>query len=323
MTDRKYKKSYDFAQKICLALRKGEIQAIEKVYNYKRFHRRFLIFAQKQLFRYGDYEYPESVVSKYWIELTDGKYICKYNGSGSLKNYLMLRLKDRIKNEICKVEKVQAKVTLFSECVATPGDVRSEDDQIDSFIHKNISQGETSCQTPDDQLISKQKKQIFYDSLFELETEHPRDAYYIKMRLDGMTYKQMAQNELGCENTDEAVVKKKADAIKVQFTRKKTGSLASFKKILVQKMLYDALFELETEHPRDAYYIKMHLDGMTYKQMAQNELRCENTYEAVIKKKADAIKVQLTRKKTGALARLKKIMVRNMDKYEIDEKDLL
>ncbi|MDM8542076.1 hypothetical protein QUF90_13395 [Desulfococcaceae bacterium HSG9] len=311
MTDKKHKKDYDFAQKICLALRKGKTQAIAKV--YKRFHRRFLIFAPNKLFRYGD---PENVVSNYWVELMDGKYICKYNGSGSLKNYLWLRLNDRIKNEICKMEKEKAKVIRFSECIVNPGDDRSENDQIDSFIHKNISQGETSCQTPDDQLASKQKTQIFNDALFELETKHPRDAYYIKMHLDGMTYKQMAQNELGCENTDEAVVKKKADAIKVQFTRKKkTGSLLRFKKILVQKMLYDSLFELETEHPRDAYYIKMHLDGMTYKQMAQNELGCENTDEAVVKKKADAIKVQFTRKKIGSLARLKKIMVRNMDKY--------
>jgi hypothetical protein len=40
-------------------------------------------------------------------------------------------------------------------------------------------------------------------------------------------------------------------------------------------------------------------------------------------KKANAIKVQFTRKNTGSLARYEKILVRNMDKYGIDERDLL
>ena len=57
--------------------------------------------------------------------------------------------------------------------------------------------------------------------------------------------------------------------------------------------------------------------------MALDELSCENPDEAMVKKKADAIKVQFTRKKTGSLARYEKILMRNMDKHEIDIRDLL
>ncbi|MDM8541297.1 hypothetical protein QUF90_09430 [Desulfococcaceae bacterium HSG9] len=70
----------------------------------------------------------------------------------------------------------------------------------------------------------------------ELKKEFPHDAYCIQMYLEGMTYEEMARHELACENPDEAMIRKKTDAIKVQFTRKKTGSLVRYKKILERKM---------------------------------------------------------------------------------------
>ncbi len=230
MTDKKNKSDYTFAQEICAALRKGKTEAIEDV--YELFHRFFLAYTKKRLRTLNVYDEHDalSVVDKYWIELTNSKYICKYEGKGSLENYLMLRLKARIIDKIRKV--IRAKEELFSQVLVNPGDDRSEDDQIDAAIYKNDPQG----QTPDHQLESKQIEQIIYESLFELETESPHDAYYIKMYLDSKTYKQMAQDELGCENLDEAMLKRKTNSIKVQFTRKKTGSLARYEKILVRNM---------------------------------------------------------------------------------------
>ncbi len=230
MTDKKHKKDFDFAQRICAALRKGKTEAIEIVYN--RFHPFFLVFAQNRLRTLSTfYEHDAlSVADKYWIELLNGKYICNYLGSGSLKNYLMRRLKDRITDKIRKI--IKAKETPFSQGLVSPGDDRTEDDQIDAAIYKNVLQVET----PYDQLVSEQTRQILYESLFQLVEEHPVDADYIKMHLDGMTYKQMAQIELASVNPDEETVRKKANAIKVRFMRKKRGSLARFTKILVRNM---------------------------------------------------------------------------------------
>jgi len=238
MTDKKYKKDYDFAQEICAYLDNGQTKVIEKKVIeklYKRFHRFFLAFAKKRLHTVSaHYEHDAlSVVDKYWIELSNGDYICKYQGNGTLKSYLMRRLKDRIIDKIRKL--IRTKEEAFSQGLVNPGDDRSEDDQIDAAINNNDPQGET----PYHQLAYKQNEQIIYESLLELEKENPADAYYIKMSkkmLGRMNYEQMARHELACENPDEAMVKKKANAIKVQFTRKKTGSLARYKKILVRNM---------------------------------------------------------------------------------------
>ncbi|MDM8554848.1 hypothetical protein QUF75_08975 [Desulfococcaceae bacterium HSG7] len=196
MTDIKYKEDYDFAKRICAALRNGPKEQFEEVYN--RFHLQFLSFSNKRLYCYGDCGCAESVVSEYWIELLDGRYICKYQGKGPLEKYLRWRLNDRIKNKIGRKE---------------PEPPPPEIDPVEQIRQK-----------------------ILYAALLEFKKEFPRDAYYIAMYLEGMTYEEMARNELACENPDEEAVRKKTDAIKVQFTRKKTGSLVRYKKILERKM---------------------------------------------------------------------------------------
>ena len=209
MTDIKHKSDYTFAQRICASLQKGATEAIETVYN--RFHPFFLVFAKKRLRTLSAYYEHDalSVLDKYWIELMNGKYICQYEGKGTLENYLWLRLKDRIIDKIRNLKSVNK---------------------------QHLPEPPPSPETPEDQLISKQIKQIIFESLLEFATKFPRDAHYIKMYLEKKNYKQMALDELLCENPDEAMVKKKADAIKVQFTRKKTGSLARYEKILMRNM---------------------------------------------------------------------------------------
>ena len=213
MTDKKYKKDHDkykedhdFAKKICAALCNGQRKEIEEV--YKRFHVQFLSFSKKRLYCYGDYGYAESVVNKYWLELMNGEYICNYQGKGSLEKYLRWRLNDRIKNKI-------------RQLIKTP--------------EAPIPQPPT--ESPEDEYISEQiKHKILFASLLELKKESPCDANYIAMYLEGMTYEEMAQNELACENPDEAMIRKKTNAIKGQFTRKKTGSRVRYKNILERKM---------------------------------------------------------------------------------------
>lgn len=206
MTDKKYKEDCEFAEKICAALRNGQRKKIEEVYD--RFQLKFISFAKKRLYCFGAYEYAESVVNKYWLELMNGKYICRYQGKGSLEKYLRRRLNDRIKNKIIQLMKAP------KEPLPQPPRESLED----KYISEQI------------------KHRIIYASLLALKEESPRDAYYIQMYLEGMTYEEMARHELAHENPDEAKIRKKTRAIKVQFTRKKTGSRVRYKKILERKM---------------------------------------------------------------------------------------
>jgi hypothetical protein len=54
------------------------------------------------------------------------------------------------------------------------------------------------------------------------------------MNLEGLSYKQMAARELNGRSADPLQLKRKVDAIKKQFTRKETGSMAKFKNALSQ-----------------------------------------------------------------------------------------
>ncbi len=187
-------------------MRKGQKEAIEKVYN--RFHQMFLLFAIKRLQPFSIHVEHDalSVLDDFWIELLSGEYICKYDGGGTLKNYLMIRLKDRVT------------------------------DQIRRLIRENSNLPPPPMSDPFD---TQEIRELLNRSLLELEEDFPTDAYYIKMYLDGMTYKEMAEVKLASVRPDEETIRKKANAIKVQFTRKGTGSLIRFKEILIRNMAED------------------------------------------------------------------------------------
>ncbi len=69
-------------------------------------------------------------------------------------------------------------------------------------------------------------------ALVQLSDTSPRDASLIRMNLEGLSYEQMAQRELSGDKADPDELKRKVDAIKKQFTRKETGSMAKFKTVL-------------------------------------------------------------------------------------------
>jgi RNA polymerase sigma-70 factor (ECF subfamily) len=88
-----------------------------------------------------------------------------------------------------------------------------------------------------------------------------------------------------------------------------------------QKLVYSTLMQLEEKSPRDANLIKMHLDGLTYEEMAKAELH-DDLNPGKLKKKTDAIKKQFTRNNTGALAKFKSILNRNLEKDSLGIGDL-
>ena len=65
-----------------------------------------------------------------------------------------------------------------------------------------------------------------------LAERFPRDVELLRWHLDGLSYEDMAKRLLGPDQTTGATVSKKINAVKKQFTRQGSGSLARFKAVL-------------------------------------------------------------------------------------------
>jgi RNA polymerase sigma-70 factor (ECF subfamily) len=155
----------------------------------------------------------ENVLSNFWLELINARAICKYNGRASLRTYLTVILNRRIIDANRKFERNRNSSPLKTK------NENSEDD-----LHYDQ-------QTPEKQLIIKEQHRLIQKALLKLSDTCPRDANLIRMNLEGLSYEQMAQRELnGVKDADE--LKRRIDAIKKQFTRKETGSMAKFRSVL-------------------------------------------------------------------------------------------
>jgi RNA polymerase sigma-70 factor (ECF subfamily) len=91
--------------------------------------------------------------------------------------------------------------------------------------------------------MHKQKIRLIHETLLMLAETSPSDAFLVKMHLEGLEYKQMAERDLGNKPYSQRELKKKTNAIKKQFTRKSTGSLAKFKSCLKRIMAKNKLFQ--------------------------------------------------------------------------------
>ena len=202
---------YDLGQEICRKLRAGYRNTIMELYN--RYAHLFSAFARHRLFD-KDPHGIESVLSKFWLELLNANAICKYNGNASLQTYLTVILNRRIIDANRKFER---------ERKAEP--VRHENEENDQ---------RHTQQTPETELMAKEQRKLIQKALVQLSDRSPRDANLIRMNLEGLSYEQMAARELNGAGADPEELKRKVDAIKKQFTRKETGSMAKFKNVLSQ-----------------------------------------------------------------------------------------
>ena len=202
---------YDLGQKICRELRSGNRSAILALYN--RYHQLFAAFARKRLFDEEPHG-AEDVLSNFWLELLNGKAICGYSGRASLRTYLTVILNRRIIDANRKFERDRNSTSILKE------KGNGSDDNIQDQ------------QTPEKSLVLKEQQKLIQKALIQLSDISPRDADLIRMNLEGLSYEQMAERELNAEKTDQAGLKRKVDAIKKQFTRKETGSMARFRGIL-------------------------------------------------------------------------------------------
>ena len=199
------------AQRICDKLRSGNREAILELYH--KHHVYFSAFTRQRLFN-TDQDQIEDVLSDYWIELLNSKAICAYKGKASLRTYLTVILGRRIIDANRKIERER---NSKANC---------NDQENKTFEDSNIQQ------SPEDEFLIKEQQKLIHEALLQLAEVSPRDAKLIKMHFEDLSYEEMAKREFQGIKINTRKLKKKTDAIKKQFTRDKTGSLAKFKSIL-------------------------------------------------------------------------------------------
>ncbi len=90
------------------------------------------------------------------------------------------------------------------------------------------------------------------------------------------------------------------------------------------KIIHAVLSQLQEEAPKDAWLIRMYfLEGLTYKEMAISELIDEEPDSDMIKKKENSIKKQVTRPRSGSMAKFKSLLNHHLRKLGICYTDLI
>ena len=209
-TDHKHT-DYTLGQRICNELRSGNRSAILELYD--KYHRFFTAFARRRLFD-KDPHRLEDVLSNFWVELLNRKAICKYRGKASLQTYLTVILNRRI---------IDANRKFGRNRQLNP---------VTEDLSKEIECRIDESRTPEQEIIIKEQQELIQEALVRLADISPRDANLIQMNLEGLNYEQMAKKELNDQRTDPAELKRKAEAIKKQFTRSNSGSMAKFRRML-------------------------------------------------------------------------------------------
>ena len=212
-----YKEDVLLAQRVCDELRSENKNAILGIYNI--YHPFFLEFTKRRLYSPESDKVHQTILTDFWIELLNAKAICDYEGRASLRSYLLKILKWRIIDSIRK----NARRKMFTQ---NPDD--EEEDPVETIIDNSPS--------PKQNLLQKERQKIIHNVLMMFSLESPKDALFVKMHLGDLTYREMAKQELSGINYNEAELDKKTNAIKKQFTRKDTGSLAKFKDCLERYM---------------------------------------------------------------------------------------
>ena len=201
------------AQIICTELRSGNKEAIVKL--YEKYQRFFRFFVRKRLFL-ADACHVETTLNNFWVELLNAQAICSFLGKSSLKSFLLTILHRRIIDTNRKTISNRTKTA----------SVESLEETKHTDSNKLLS--------PEALLIRREKLKMVHEALLNLSRLYPRDAGLMKMYLQGLSYREMAEQELMSETVDKNEIKKKTNAIKKQFTRQGTGTMDRFKKALTE-----------------------------------------------------------------------------------------
>lgn len=206
-----FEKDLDLAQRVCRELANGNNQAILELYSL--YQTLFLGFAMRRVYSPSQ-DRANRLLSAFWLELLNGRAICSYAGKASLSTYLMVILNRRILDHNATIMKNRDRFVSAADPAHSP-DLQ---------------------ESPEDTLIRRQRKKVLAQTLASLENVSPRDACLVRMHLEGLSYEQMAERELGGMAQASGELHKKTNAVKKQFTRPGTGSLAKFKVLLARAM---------------------------------------------------------------------------------------
>jgi len=210
------------AQELCAELRSGNGEAILNIYS--EYHPLFLGYTRRRLHS-TDLDSAISVLSDFWVELLNAKAICDYKGLASLKTYLFKILNFRIIDNVRRAYRQSAYGKNISD----------KDHEIDGIGSDDES--------PEKDMIHKEKIKLVHEALLMLDDTSPGDASLVKMHLEGLDYSQMAERNLGDKDYPQKELDKKINAIKKQFTRDGTGSLAKFKSCIERVMRKNKLIQ--------------------------------------------------------------------------------
>jgi DNA-directed RNA polymerase specialized sigma24 family protein len=150
----------------------------------------------------------------------NGKAICAYSNNpenkASLRTYLCGILYHKVidANRQKKVPTVDPAKLEIENIIDPQGTPEQELERIDS------------------EALSMEIRRLTHQALLCLAKESPRDAEFMRMRLEGLTYEQMAIRLEDKEKCTTREIKKKTNAIKKQFTREYSGTTSKFKVIL-------------------------------------------------------------------------------------------
>ncbi len=194
------------AKRICEGLRSGEKECLgELVTSYNEL---FSNFARRRLLKS---DLLEDVLQGFWEEMLDGRTICAYAygspNTATLQTYLLGVLHRRVID-------ANRKASRYDEIHRTAENLPEAPDQAPSPHH--LLAGLTS---------NNLTRRLLHQALLKLSEESPQDATLVRMYLEGLDHRQMA-TRLG----------KRVDAVKKQFTRETSGSLAKFKRALNRLM---------------------------------------------------------------------------------------
>jgi RNA polymerase sigma factor (sigma-70 family) len=201
------------AQKICAALLAADRHPLEEMVS--SYQKLFLPFARRRLFNPQD---VEDVLQNFWEELMNGRAICRYAQHAefqlSLRNYCLGILSRRIIDRNRQFGKERQRRAAGNPQTANPGD----------------SPEHLLAQSASDDLA----RSLVHAALIRLAERSPRDVELLRWYLAEMSYEDMARQLLGPGQMETATLQKKINAIKKQFTREKSGSLARFKALLLE-----------------------------------------------------------------------------------------
>jgi len=230
-------KDLKLAQRICEELRRGNTHAVmELITLYGHTLEVFTIFKTQKTYGRWMVHYQESknteynpikdLIQDFWVtKMMEKKAVCGYKGrnGASLKTYLFSIMMNLIMEQGRKIKKrhdveVEEIPDVIKKADLT---VPNEEDIIKHVDDKgqldDAFQEELTCRF----------KNIALECLSQ---KRPDDATLVLLRMNGVSFREIAQRFLlnECLFTDDNAIKKKAAALRKQCTRDNSGSFARF-----------------------------------------------------------------------------------------------